>query len=100
LRNLVVEGSDALVEVVDVAGEVADAAGRDLLDEAVAEADPLDPPQLALPGEIDDARLADRVDLIPVCTESLDRLGAVADEAAALQFEQGLSDSLCRRGLS
>ena len=43
LRDLLVEGSDALVEVFDVAGEVADAAASDLLDEAVAEVDPLQP---------------------------------------------------------
>jgi len=83
LRDLGVEGCDALVEVLDVAGEITDAAGCDLLDEAIAEADPLEPPQLALAGEIDDARLGDRVDLIPVGAEPLDRLGAVADEAAS-----------------
>jgi hypothetical protein len=38
LRDLGVEGGDALVEVLDVAGEVADAARSDLLDEAVTEA--------------------------------------------------------------
>jgi hypothetical protein len=87
-RDLGLEGGDALVEVFDVAGEVADAAGRDLLDEAVTEADPLQPSQLALPGEVDDPRLADRIDLIPVGAEPLDRLRAVADEAAPLQLEQ------------
>jgi hypothetical protein len=40
-----------------------------------------------LAGEIDDARLADRIDLIPVSAETLDRLRAVADEAATLQLE-------------
>jgi hypothetical protein len=40
------------------------------------------------PAEVDDARLADRVDLIPVGAEPLDRLRAVADEATALQLEQ------------
>jgi hypothetical protein len=39
LCDLGVERGDALVKVLDVAGEVSDAAGRDLLDEAVAEAD-------------------------------------------------------------
>ena len=38
--------------------------------------------------EIDDGCFADRVDLIPVGAQALDRLGAVADEAAALQLEQ------------
>ena len=41
LVDLRVEGGGALVEVIDVAGEVADAAGGDLLNEAVAEADSL-----------------------------------------------------------
>jgi transposase InsO family protein len=41
-----------------------------------------------LASEIDYASLADGVDLIPVGAEPLDRLGAVADEAAALQLEQ------------
>ena len=88
LADLPVEPGDALVEVLDVAGEVADAAGCDLLDEAVAEADPLEPAQLALAGEVDDACLADRVDLIPVGAEPLDRLRAVADETAPLELEQ------------
>src|SRR6266540_1465600 len=70
------------------AGEVADAAGRDLLDESLAEADALESAQLALASEIDNARLADRVDLIPIGAEPLDRLRSVADEAAALQLEQ------------
>jgi hypothetical protein len=48
LVDLGVEGVCALVEVFDVAGEVADAAGRDPLDQALAEADPLEPAQLAL----------------------------------------------------
>ena len=43
LRDLRVERGDALVEVLDVAREVADAAGRDLLDEAVTEADAFEP---------------------------------------------------------
>src|SRR5206468_8589184 len=88
LRVLRVEGGDALVEVLDVASEVTEAARRDLLDEAVAEPDPLEPAQLALAGEVDHARLADRVDLIPVRAKPLDRLRAVSDEATALQLEQ------------
>jgi hypothetical protein len=83
-----VELCDALVEVFDVTGEVADAAGRDLLDKSRTEADPLQAAQLALAGQVDNACLADRVDLIPVGAQALDRLGAVADEAPPLQLEQ------------
>jgi hypothetical protein len=88
LSDLAVEPGDALVEVLDVAGEVTDAAGRDLLDEAVAEADPFEPAQLALAGEIGYVGLADRVDLIPVGAQPLDRLRAVADEPPSLQLKQ------------
>lgn len=88
LRDLGVEGGDALVEVVDVAGEVTDAAGRDLLDEAITEADPPEAAQRALAGEVDHARLADRVDLIPVGAQPLHRLRAIADETTPLQLEQ------------
>src|SRR5215218_1138937 len=88
LRDLGVEGSDPLVEVLDVAGEVMDAASRDPLDEAVAEVDPLEPAQLALSCDVDDTSLADGVDLIPVGAKPLGRLGAIADETASLQLEQ------------
>src|SRR5205085_4238933 len=88
LRDLSVERGDALVEVLDVAGEVSDAAGRDLLDQAVTEADALESAQFALPSEVNDARLADGIDLIAIGAEPLDRLGAVTDEAAPLQLEQ------------
>jgi hypothetical protein len=38
--------------------------------------------------EVDHARLADRVDLIPVRAEPMDRLRAITDETAPLQLEQ------------
>jgi hypothetical protein len=88
LRDLGVERGAAPIEVLDLAGELSDAAGRDVLDEAVTETAAPASPQFALAGQVEDARLADRVDLIPVGAQPLDRLGAVADEAAALQLEQ------------
>ena len=75
------------VEVLDVAGELADAASGDSLGQAVAEADALEPAQLALAIATNDPGLGDRVELSPVGAQALDRLGAVADEAAALQLE-------------
>jgi hypothetical protein len=87
-RELGVERGDALVAVLDVAREVADAAGRDLFDQPVAETDSPETAQLALSGEVDHAALADGVDLIPVGAEPLDGLGAVADEATSLELEQ------------
>src|SRR4029077_11961713 len=83
-----VKGGDALVEVFDVTGEVADAAAGDLFDEAVAEADPLQPAQLPLAGEVDNARFAHWVNLIPVGPEPLNCLSAVADKPAPLELEQ------------
>ncbi len=87
LGDLAVERRDALVEIFDVAGQLADAASCDLFGQAVAEADPLESPQLALAVAAQRASLGDRVLLGPVRAQPLDRLGAVANEAAALQLE-------------
>ena len=66
LGDLFVEGGDALVEVLDVAGQLADAARGDLVGEAVAEADPLEPAQGALAVAAQDTGFADGVLLGPV----------------------------------
>jgi hypothetical protein len=84
LGDLVVECGDALVEVLDVAGQFADAARGDLVGEAVTEADPLEPAQFALAVAAQRTGFADGVLLGPVGAQPLDRLGAVADKAAAL----------------
>ena len=85
--DLAVERGDPVVEVVDVAGELADAARRGALSEAVAEIDALEAAQHALAVAAQHTGLGDRVVLGPVGAQSLDRLRAVTDEAAALQLE-------------
>jgi hypothetical protein len=57
--------------------------------EAVTEADALEPPQFALAVAAQRAGLGHGILLGPVGAQPLDRLGAVADEAAALQLEHG-----------
>ena len=84
LGDLSVEAGDALVEVLDVAGQFADAAGGELFCESVAEADPLEPAQLALAVAADHPRLGHGVLLGPVRAQPLDGLGAITNEAAAL----------------
>src|SRR5213592_1993708 len=88
LGDLGVEIADALVERVDVAGELADAARGDLFGQAVTEADALELAQLALAVAAQRGGLADRVDLQPGRSQALDRLGAIANQAMALQLEQ------------
>lgn len=87
LGDLGVEGCDALVEVLDVAGKFADAARGGALRKAVAEMDPGEVAQGALAVSAQNAGFRDRILLCPVRAQPLDRLGAVADEPAALQLE-------------
>lgn len=77
-----------MVEVLDVAGQFADAASGDPLGERRPKLDPLEPVDHLLAIEVDDLGLADGVELGPVSPQALDRLGAIADEAAALQLER------------
>ena len=85
--DLDVQGVDAVVEVVDVGGELADAARGGALSEAVAEIDAFELAQLTLAIAAQGPGFGDGVVLGPVSAQPLDGLGAVTDKAAALQFE-------------
>lgn len=76
-------------EVLDVARELADPAGGDLVREPVTEAQALELAQLAQSVDADDPRFGDGVQLRPVGPQALDRLRAVADIAAPLQVQRG-----------
>ena len=76
-----------VTDLADVSGELADAARRGASGQAWAELQPSELVQLALAVAADDAGLGDGVVLGPVRAQPLDRLGAVANEAAALQLE-------------
>lgn len=83
--DLGVEGSDALVEIVDVVAEFADAAGCDSLSQAVAEGDALEFAQLALAvtakgGGFADGSCCVRQNGAAGC------LGAVSDKPSSLQL--------------
>ena len=82
-----VQGGDAVVEIVDVLGELAKAAGGGALGEAVAECDPLELAQFALAVAADRSGFSDGIELRPVRTQALDRLRAIVNEATALELE-------------
>ena len=83
----VLEPGDALVEVLDVAGEFADAPGGDLLGQSVTKGDAAQPFERGRAVATKDLGLGDRADLGPVRTQPLDGLGAVVNEALALQLK-------------
>jgi hypothetical protein len=82
-----VQGGDAVVEIVDVLSEFAKAAGGGALGEAVAEGDLLELAQLALAVAADRPGFSDGIELRPVRPQALDRLGAIVNEATALELE-------------
>ena len=86
--DLSLELGDPAVEVLDVARELADAAGGCPFGQTVAELQLLQPPEHLRPVAADGAGLGDRIELRPVSPQPLDRLRAVADEAASLQLER------------
>lgn len=97
--DLGVEGSDALVEIVDVVAEFADAAGCDSLSQAVAEGDALEFAQLALAvtakgGGFADGSCCVRQNGAAGC------LGAVSDKPSSLQLERHGSNDLGPLGRS
>jgi hypothetical protein len=85
--DLGLELGDPAVEVFDVAGKLADGCRGDAFGQAIAEADALEPAQLALAIEVHDRGFGDRVDLGPIGPQALDRLRAVQHETAALQLQ-------------
>jgi hypothetical protein len=66
LGDLCIQGGDSVVEIVDVVSELADAARRGALGQAVAEADALERAQLALAVTAHHGRFGDGVMLGPV----------------------------------
>jgi hypothetical protein len=86
--DLGVDVVDALVERVDVSGELADDGGGDGVGQAVAEADALELAQLALALAAQRRRFGDGVDLLPGRAQPLDGHRAVANEAMAFQLQQ------------
>ncbi|MGZ6670368.1 MAG: hypothetical protein ACXVH3_37600 [Solirubrobacteraceae bacterium] len=87
VSDLGVQGGDAMVEIVDVAGQFADAARGDSLGQSVAERDALELSQLSLAIAAQGPGFGDGVVLGPVRAQPLDGLGAVSHKPAALQLE-------------